>query len=94
MRKVLGCDAPLPNNRQHVIKRGHLAPINMKTCPRKAIQPVSQYFRVYNWASKQLLEYMYPPDALPAKYAEAIEVIDSELDTKSAYLMEQAKKEK
>lgn len=94
MRRVLGCDSDLPDNRQHVIKRGHLAPITLKRCPRKTIQPCSPFFRVYSWANKGLLEYQYPPDQLPARYAEAIEVIEAELDAKSSFLMEAAKERK
>jgi len=88
VRRVLGCDGPLPNGRQHIIKRGSLEPIQMNTCPRKAIQGAGQYFSVYNWAQKGLLEYQYPPDAFPARFAEAIEVIDQELDAKHSALME------
>ena len=91
---MLGCDEPLPNNRQHVIKRGGaLPPITMNTCPRKAIRPANAYFSVYSWSKKGLLHYQYPPDAFPAKYAEAIEVIDAELDEKQQILMDAKKKE-
>lgn len=66
----------------------------MNTCPRKAVQGAGPYFSVYNWAQKGLLEYQYPPDALPARFAEAIEVIDQELDAKHAALMEANKSSK
>jgi len=65
--------------------------LTLNTCPRKAIQPASAYFSVYNWAKKGLLEYQYPPEALPAKYAEAIECIDVELDEKHNALTEASK---
>lgn len=93
-RRVMGCDKPLPAGRQHVIKRGHLEPFRLDSCPRKMIRPANNYFSIYNWASKGLLEFQYDSDTLPAKCAEALELIDHELDIKSRVLTDAARKQK
>lgn len=70
-----------------------MEPIRIASCPNKLIRSVNHYFNVYNWAQKGLLPYQYEPGALPAKYADAIDVIDYELDEKHKILSEANKKE-
>ena len=95
IREKRGCDAPLKDPRQHhVIHRGGgLEPIRVASCPNKLIRSVNHFFNVYNWAQKGLLHFQYAPDQLPAKYADAIDVIDYELDEKHRVLSESARKE-
>lgn len=88
VRRLKGCDKPLEGRKAHVIRRGNLEPLVTKSCPRKQIKEVSQYFNVYNWANKGLLQYQYPPGQLPAKYAEALDLIDYEFEEKSRILTE------
>ncbi len=54
---------------------------------------MNHYFNVYNWAQKGLLHFQYEPGTLPAKYADAIVVIDYELDEMHKILSEANKKE-
>ena len=76
-----------------MIRRGNLEPIKVSSCPRKLIRSVSHYFNVYNWAQKGLLQFQYEPGDFPAKYADAIDVIDFELDEKHRVLSEAKNKE-
>jgi len=94
IREKKGCDKDLPRGRQHIIARGGgLEPLKVSRCPRQLIKGVSHFFNTYNWAQKGLLHYQYDPDEFPAKYAEAIDLIDSELDEKHRIQAEAAKKE-
>ncbi len=70
-----------------------MEPLRSASCPRKLIRSVSHYFNVYNWAQKGLLHFQYDPGALPAKYADAIDVIDYELDEKHKIISEAHSKE-
>ena len=48
------------------------------TCPRKMMAAAIPYLKPHRWAGQGNLAFMYPNGQLPAKVAEAIEVLDSE----------------
>lgn len=71
----MGCDKPA--KRPHRITIGDTEEF-ITTCPRKLMADAVPYLKAHRWAAAGNLEFLYPNGQLPAKVAEAIEVLDSE----------------
>lgn len=79
IRERMGCDKP--TKRPHRLMIGDEVE-EIYTCPRQYMRPAIPYLRASRWAKAQNLAHMYPAGTLPAKVAEAIDLIDSEQATR------------
>lgn len=52
------------------------------------------YKRCANWAENGRLDYLFAPDELPAKVADALDLFEVEVDKKHRYLVKKAQQKK
>ena len=80
IKERMGCDGP--TKRPHRIMIGNEEE-EIHTCPRKMMLPAVPYLKAHRWAARGDLAHMYPVGQLPARVAEAIDVLDAEQATRS-----------
>jgi hypothetical protein len=81
VRNRLGCDRPA--ERTHLLPVGRGQTIEVQGCPRKCAREANEFLRIYNWAENHRLEFLYAPDAMPAKIGEALDLIEFQVDVKT-----------
>jgi hypothetical protein len=92
IRKKLGCGRSDKVHEFPIL--GGQETIKVEGCPHQLTGTcdMNLYKRAANWAENGRLHYLYPPDGLPNKVAEALDIFESETDKKQRYLMKQATK--
>ena len=83
IRKILGCDAELPEGKDLVMPDGS----NTRRCPRHLAQGAEKYLIPFNWWEKGQLFHLYCPENTPAFLIEAFSIIIAEREAvKEKYL--------
>jgi hypothetical protein len=72
----MGCDGP--TKRPHRIQMGGQEEELLYTCPRKLMRDAVPYLKAHRFSSSGNLTHMYPIGELPARVAEAIDLLDTE----------------
>jgi hypothetical protein len=66
--------------------------IEIEGCPRKFMREANDFLRIYNWSENGRLGFLYPENGMPNRVAEALDLIEHQVDRKNKAAMERAKR--
>jgi hypothetical protein len=84
IRRQMGCDGP--TKRPHHINLGDET-FELNTCPRQYMQPGAAYMKACRWSKMGNLGLLYPRD-IPARVADAIDLVENEVAKRQRLEME------
>lgn len=91
VRRRRGCDRP--PKMPHRLRCGD-DEIVVNECPSKMLGEVGEAFEVHAWAERGRLQYLYPPEELPAILGEALNIIETELLRREKWSHERSMKKR